>query len=104
MNTMTKTQHIRTIADPDEKHRRHLVEAKRLEETINELFRNQELLFDGTTKEEALQMTQFEQIRLLDRVIGESFPLENTRLAKPELICFLQEVTRENFRTGMGFK
>jgi hypothetical protein len=99
MNTLTAPR-TRRQADPEEVRRRHMTESQRLEETIEELFRQQDKLPSGIKKGDVEHMTKFQQIELLERIIQQSLSIGKTPLERTTILVVVQEVNKEDFRTA----
>jgi hypothetical protein len=84
----------------DEMSQRHMEASTGLEYIIEWLFRHQDKLPDGTTKEQVKLMTQFRKIELLERLADVSVSLGNTQVPRREICQFVEEVDKEGFRTA----
>ncbi len=90
----------------DEMSQRHMEASTTLEYTIEWLFKHQDKLPDGTTKEQVTLMTQFKKIELLERLADVSVPLGNTQLDRSDIFRFVEEYKgdKEGFRTADDYR
>lgn len=81
----------------------HAVQTTTLEYIIEWLFKDQDKLPDGTTKEQVSRLTRFKQIELLERICDDQLPIGNTQVPFGEICRFVREVDKHGFRTTDDF-
>ncbi len=84
----------------DEMSQRHAEESTSLSYMIEWLFKHQDSLPDGTTKEQVGKMNQYKQIELLERINADPSLLGNSHVQHHEVVNLVESIDKKGYRTA----
>ena len=88
----------------DEMHQKHMEDSSQLAYLLDWIFKYDNELLDGTTKEQVGAMTQFKQIELLERINENPVLISKTQVKAWEIEHFVRDVNKSGFRTADDFE